>query len=134
MRHSTYLQRFGRGDGSMRTAVAIWKDRVSPVFDVSRKILVLDIDGAAVTATRVETFSGDDPHYRLARLRELGVETLICGAVSRQMAERLKGGGIRLISFVTGERDKVVAAYLSGALPSAELSMPGRSGRLHIRG
>jgi predicted Fe-Mo cluster-binding NifX family protein len=111
----------------MRTAVTIWKDRVSPVFDVSRKILVLDIEDATVTASRIESFSGDDPHYKLARLRELCVQTLICGAISKQMAERLKDGGIQLISFVSGDRKAVVAAHLDGRLPNEDLSMPGRA-------
>ena len=55
----------------MRVAVAIWNHRISPVFDVSRKIMVLDIENRAVTAKDIQILSGDDPRYKATRLTEL---------------------------------------------------------------
>ena len=113
----------------MRVAVAIWNHRISPVFDVSRKIMVLDIENRAVTAKDIQILSGDDPRYKATRLTELNVETLICGAISRPMAKRLTSEGIRLISFVAGDRRQVIDAFLEGRLPTPELAMPGLGGR-----
>ena len=34
----------------MKVAMSVWNGRISPVFDVSRNILILTVDRGAVTA------------------------------------------------------------------------------------
>jgi predicted Fe-Mo cluster-binding NifX family protein len=109
----------------MRLAVAIWDDRISPVFDVSRRILVMDIEKGKVVGKRIEMFTNDNPIHKLSRLTELKVNTLICGAISRTIADLLNQHRIHIIPFITGDRQKVVAAFLTGTLPNSDLSMPG---------
>jgi predicted Fe-Mo cluster-binding NifX family protein len=109
----------------MRLAVAIWNDRISPVFDVSRKIIVMDIEKGQVAGKRIEMFTNDNPTHKLSRLSELKVNTLICGAISRPVAEMIDQHGIHVIPFITGDQHEVVAAFLTGLLPSSDLSMPG---------
>lgn len=109
----------------MKIALAVWNGRISPVFDVSRDLLVVDIeDGCVVDRIHVH-FSNDQPMHKIRRLVEMEVSMLLCGAVSRQLAASLEANGIRLMAFVSGEVESVIAAYVKGKLPSPEMSMPG---------
>ncbi len=113
----------------MRIALAVWKERISPVFDVSRQILILTIKNESVAGKRKKTIANDDPVHRASMLAELKIQTLICGAVSRPLANMLAAYGIRMIPFIAGEVDEVIAAYLAGNLPNPAMSMPGCCGQ-----
>jgi predicted Fe-Mo cluster-binding NifX family protein len=116
--------------GRMRAALAIWNGRVSPVFDVSRQILVLDIEDGNIVA-KSEEMLDDDPVGKAGTLARLKVETLLCGAISRPLSGILAAYGIRIIPFIAGDSDEVIMAYLAGDLPNPQLSMPGCCGRKH---
>jgi len=109
----------------MRVAVAVWKDRISPVFDVSRNILVLDIENGIITCKHEERFASDNSAHKLTKLAELRVQKLICGAISQPLAHMLTSNGIKTLSFIAGDIEEVIAAYLSGNLSNPALSMPG---------
>lgn len=113
----------------MKMALAVWDGRISPVFDSSKRLEVLLVEGERVASRQTHELTGDQPLDRAARLAELGVEILVCGAVSRPLAEMIAARGIRLIPFVAGGTEEVVAAFLSGGLPSPRLAMPGCCGR-----
>lgn len=119
----------------MKIAIPVWQGRVSPVFDSSLRILLLDTeDGRVLTRSETE-IGGELPQDRARRLSELGVEVLVCGAVSRPLAEQVALAGIRLIPFIAGEVDEILRAYLEGGLPSDEFLMPGCCGeRRRVRG
>ncbi len=113
----------------MRAAITIWDGRVAPVFDVCRQALVLTvIDGVAVTRT-VESLESPTPELKLERLRELGIETLVCGAISEPLQHELSQRGVTVIGFVAGDLEEVEHGFLLGRLPSRGLSMPGCGGR-----
>ena len=113
----------------MKVALATWNGRISPVFDVARQLLLLDVTDGRVTARREETLPGDEMQVQAAQLATLGAQVLICGAISHSMAAVLAGKGIRVIPFTAGTVEEVVAAWLADALPSAVLSMPGCCGQ-----
>jgi predicted Fe-Mo cluster-binding NifX family protein len=116
----------------MRVALTIWEDRVSPVFDTARAAVLADIEEGKLVVQREEIFPSDSAQEKVARLRALGVDTLICGAISRPLAEMLGAAGIRVVPFVAGGAKEVLAAYLSGDLPTRSFAMPGcRCGQAH---
>jgi predicted Fe-Mo cluster-binding NifX family protein len=106
-------------------AITLWEGRVSPVFDVCREAAVLQVEDGQVTATRRVTLEAMPPSYRVGWLASLGVETLICGAISEPLRQELEGQGIRVLAFVSGEQDEVVRAYLAGTLAQGAFAMPG---------
>ena len=67
----------------------------------------------------------NEPFAKIIRLTELGIDTLICGAVSRPLADMIIERGIKLVPFVAGETDRVVEAYLAGNLSNTAFAMPG---------
>jgi len=121
----------------MKVALTIWEGRISPVFDTARTLLLADIEEGRPVSLRDETFSGDSAQEKITRLHSLGVEVLVCGAVSRPLADLVCSCGIRLIPFVSGELSEVLEAVIAGRMPDTAFSMPGcgcrRGRRLRTR-
>lgn len=118
----------------MKAALAVWDGHMSPVLDVSQQALILTIENGVVTGRSLESIAAPTPASKLARLTELGVETLVCGAVSEPLRLELMSHGLKVIGFVAGEIEQVVASFLSGELPCPALTMPGyRGGEQRLR-
>jgi predicted Fe-Mo cluster-binding NifX family protein len=113
----------------MKAALTVWDGRVSPVFDVSRQAVILTIEDGAVAARCSENIEAPTAALKIDRLMRLGVETLICGAISEPLHHELTVRGVRVLGFVAGEIDEVVQAFIAGTLPAPALSMPGCCGR-----
>jgi len=113
----------------MKVALATWNGRISPVFDVARQVLMLDVENGRVIARHEETLPGTDPQSQTDRLMALAPQTLICGAISRPMAALLEASKIRVIPFTSGDVERVLGAWLLGTLPNPALRMPGCCGR-----
>lgn len=114
----------------MQVAITVWNQRVSPLFDSARNIVILKVEGGRV-AERAE--AGLDmimPYLRVQRLRQLGIDVLICGAISRPIAALCASTGIELIPWVTGDLDRVIEAFITNSLPNPMLTMPGCRRRL----
>ena len=119
----------------MKVALTVWNDRISPVFDVTRKILILDINHGAVTGRREEPLAGIDPVQKAGKLVEWEVRKLICGAISLPLANLFAAYGIWTIPFIAGDVEEVIEAYLARKLPNRRMAMPGYrgSGRRRFR-
>ncbi|MEN6472478.1 MAG: NifB/NifX family molybdenum-iron cluster-binding protein [Syntrophaceae bacterium] len=112
----------------MRIAIADWQDRISPVFDVSSELILIDIEqGREVGRTSV-TLRGNDPFARAHEVADLGVQVLICGAISGPLETALLGGGIRVYGFVCGTLDEVLNAFMRGGIMRGRCRMPGCGG------
>lgn len=109
----------------MRVALTVWEGRVSPVFDVCREALILDIENQLVVASSKQTLLTTDLRSKAQRLVDCCVDTLICGAISNEVLRELESLQIRVITFVSGEANAVVAAFLAGDLPHPSFTMPG---------
>jgi predicted Fe-Mo cluster-binding NifX family protein len=111
-------------------AVADWKGRVSPVFDVTERVrlFVVDVDNPSDERPVTARLGDRSPHARARRLVELGARVLVCGAISRQLQTAVIASGIRVIPWVSGNVEEVVRAYRDGALDEARFAMPGCGG------
>ena len=113
----------------MKVAFSTWEGRISPVFDTSRHLLVLDMQDEKPISKIYEPLQDEMPWMKIARLRDLGINILICGAISRPLADLIARSGIRLIPFVAGDIEDVIRAFLSGGFPNPAFLMPGYCGR-----
>ncbi len=113
----------------MKIAIAVWKGRISPVFDTARHLMVMDVEAGKALSRHEESLVDQMAHMKVSRLVKLGVEVLICGAISRPLAEMITGSGIRLIPFLSGDVEEVIQAFLAGNLPNSAFLMPGCCGR-----
>jgi predicted Fe-Mo cluster-binding NifX family protein len=109
----------------MRIAVPDWQGRVSPVFDVAEQVLLVDLDGPVESSRRTELLGDTAVHARARRLAELGVDVVVCGAISWQLEALLTGSGIRVIPLVCGAVEEIVQAFREGTLEDERYAMPG---------
>ena len=109
----------------MKLAIAVWNGRVSPLFDTSKNLEVFDVEKGELVLRGEVQVPEAEPVDKAAWLSGLNLDTLICGAVSRPLSELIVARGISLISFIAGEKDEVLAAFVSGTLPLRRLAMPG---------
>jgi predicted Fe-Mo cluster-binding NifX family protein len=113
-----------RGD-RMKVAIPIWEDRVSSVLDFSQRLVVVELKNGGEMSRAQIAVSEQNAFARLAKLRELGVDVLICGAVSQPLASASAAQGIQLLPYVTGRVDDVLKAYQAGQLGLPQFRLPG---------
>ena len=113
----------------MRIAIAHWTGRVSPVFDVSNRLLLIDIEGGREQSREDTKLTSHNPFERAKELSNLGTEMLLCGAISNLMEVTLSGAGIQVVGFLCGALEEVVGAFFSGQLKDARFWMPGLHGK-----
>lgn len=109
----------------MRAAFSTWDQRIAPVFDVAETVHIIDTDAAEAARGSPESLPEEAPIQRALRLVELGVETLVCGAISRPVQDTVASYGIRVIPFVAGDLAEVIQAWRSGQLQTDAFAMPG---------
>jgi len=113
----------------MKVALPHWQGRVSPVLDVAGKLLVIEVERGK-EASRIERkLLFQDPFSRAREISGLGVEVLICGAVSWPLEMALSSAGVVVIPHTCGPIDEIVRAFLSGGFTDDSFLMPGCCGR-----
>ena len=123
----------------MKVAVPVWNNRVSPVFDTSRHLLVVELVNGEEAGREEHTLANLFPPFRVRRLKELGVELLICGAISNPVALLIDSAGISLLPWVSGSVSEVLDAFKRERLSDSRYRMPGcrrgaRRGMRHAGG
>jgi predicted Fe-Mo cluster-binding NifX family protein len=120
----------------MKIAIACREGRISPVFDVSDMICLVEIKDRKEQRRWNITLLNHNPFDRAKEVSSIGAKVLICGAVSRVLQIALAGVGIEVIGFICGDLESVLDAFLRGQLMNGHFSMPGCFGqqqRLHFR-
>jgi predicted Fe-Mo cluster-binding NifX family protein len=113
----------------MKTAFAAWKNRIAPVFDVTRQIHIVETESGQIVREVLTNLTDDIPPLKARRLVELGIEKLVCGAISCPLQTMIESYGIRVTPFITGELREVIEAWLSSTLENGLFAMPGCCGR-----
>ena len=109
----------------MKIAVTVWEDRISPVFDASRRLLVATIENSRIVERSYVIFDPGLPANLAKILLRLEVPVLICGAVSQVPATILTAAGVTLVPFIAGQVEPVLAAYAQGMSLAPTFIMPG---------
>jgi predicted Fe-Mo cluster-binding NifX family protein len=126
----------------MNVAITVWGNRISPVFDSAKTLLVAEIREDQVVDRKTQMFQTTVFNRCLRLLEELDVRVLICGALCEGPVRLLESHGIEVIPFVTGEAEKILESYVQGK-DLKEFAMPGcgharccrtRDGRLQVQG
>jgi predicted Fe-Mo cluster-binding NifX family protein len=112
----------------MRVAMPIWEQRISPVFDTARRMLIADVEGNKVTSRFIIPFPESFPPRRAMFLRIWGIKILICGGISAYLARMMSARGIRVIPGIRGGVDEILNAFCRGNIPASQFAMPGWRG------
>jgi predicted Fe-Mo cluster-binding NifX family protein len=94
----------------MQLVITVWKDRISPLFEATRKLLIAEVRGRRITTRRIEPLVQESALSRADRLNELGIHTLICGGISKNL---VKARGIQVVSFASGGVEHVLKPVTS---------------------
>lgn len=114
---------------AMKIAIPVFHNRVSPVFDWSSRILVIETDGSREISREERSTAGTSPATRADYLVEMKVDTLLCGGISETMLALVLRRGINVIPWVAGEAEEVFSGFLDGRVPGKDFTMPGCPGR-----
>ena len=109
----------------MKLAIPIYNSNVSNVFDFAHKLLLVEIEnGKEANRSEVALNSPLLPQ-RVGQLKNLEVDVLVCGAISRVLANMVTTSGIQVLPYITGSINDVLKAYLAGQLVQPQFTMPG---------
>lgn len=108
-----------------RTAVPIFRGRVSPVLDTCTQMLLVETNGRNEKARTTLSLEGTSLIERCRVLQEHGVGVVICSAVSDSFFKLLGQSDIATICGIAGEIEDVIQAYRRGSLEQPRFRMPG---------
>ena len=119
-------------------AFACWDDRIAPVFDIARRLHIVEIRSENVIRETTEILADTEPFRVAHRMAELQLDVLVCGAISAHIRNLISAYGIRVVPYISGELRKIIQAWLEGCLEKETFAMPGcgfqRRNRNHRRG
>jgi predicted Fe-Mo cluster-binding NifX family protein len=120
----------------MRLGMPVWNGRVSPVLDTASRLLIFDTEAPEDAAPEEVPLPLHALPVRAGIISRLGLDLVVCGAISRSFEDLLVAAGVELRPWIAGEVEDVLEAAASGRLGRPRFRMPGcRScGRRRARG
>ena len=109
----------------MKIAIPVWQGNVSSVFDFAHKLLLVELENGTEKNRQEVPLAERSCQERAAKLRQLNVDVLICGAISRPLVFMLSSSGIEVLPFVTGSTQQIMDAYKTGQLYQPQYALPG---------
>ena len=98
------------------TGIAQLDDRVAFRFDCADKILVVKKDKKGKLCSEEIILTESHPIRRVQQIVNLGINTFICGAMSRFVCHMFQYHGVQVIKGITGDTPDVLEHYLMGTL------------------
>ena len=109
----------------MRIAISHQQGRISPVFDVAARILLVDIHNGRTVRRNERALVQMDSLARARQVSQFGVELLICGAISWPLENALSSMGVQVAACICGPVNEVIKAYVNDKLGDPAFIMPG---------
>ena len=109
-----------------RIAIPIFQNRISPVLDACRNLMVVDIEDGKESRLMIISLAGMTCLERSATIFRRRIDTIICAGISDLMSRYMTGRGINLVSGIAGDADRIIEAYCQHRLCDDRYLMPGR--------
>ena len=113
----------------MKIAIPLFIDRISPRFDFAPTLGLFNIEGEKIMDSREISCEGWNENERILQLKELGVDTLICGGLPNYLMGLLNHNGIKVIPWVAGNASEALTLFLRGRLSSGMALCPEKRRR-----
>ena len=110
----------------MKIAMPVFENRISPRFDCAPGFRVYMTEGGEITGIREISCQGWNDNERIAQLRALGVDTMICGGLPNYLLGILTNRGMKIIPWVAGDASEAFALFLRGQLNAGMVICTGR--------
>ena len=119
-------------------AIPEFRERISPILDVARRFILVEILDGVQHEKQVIEFPGNGGFGTINALCAMGVSLIICDRASCHMLRAISCRGLRLIPFMQGPVEDVLASYCKGTIETAAgmgaCQEDGQSSRCHRRG
>jgi predicted Fe-Mo cluster-binding NifX family protein len=109
----------------VKVAVTVWGNRISPVFDAARTLLVAQIADKKISGHYYTSFDPGAPVDLVSTLKKNQITLLVCGAISKTSADLIANQHIHLICFVTGNARQFLDSFVQGQTVETKHMMPG---------
>ncbi len=113
-------------------AIPTWQGRVSPVLDTASRLLLVSWQKGKEIERREYVLSPLPGEALAVSVVELGVDLLLCAALSEPLLRALRQRGVRVRSHLCGDVPDILEAFRCRRLGQPEFRMPGCWG-LHTR-
>lgn len=113
----------------MVVAIANRRGCVSPLFDVSDRLCLIEITTGTEVRREAILLKNRDPFRRAGEIANMRIDVIICGAISRPFETALISMGIRIIGFICGDLEAVMGAFMENGLADIRFHMPGNYGK-----
>lgn len=114
----------------MRIAIPVYRYYIAPTFDFASQLLVVSYKNGAIVDKHRVGIAEQLPPLRAAKLKELNINTLLCGAISNPLAAMVWHQGINIISGLSGNAEAVLKQSLSGGNLMSRYTLPGFTRRV----
>jgi predicted Fe-Mo cluster-binding NifX family protein len=112
----------------MRIAIPTWNGHVSPVFDVAHEVAVFDIDRDRGTAS-AGTVHPLPAGRHSAGLEALGIDLVICSAISPALEAVLWVAGVEVVADICGSPTGIATSFARGDAALDDFRCPGSANR-----
>jgi predicted Fe-Mo cluster-binding NifX family protein len=102
----------------MKIAIPVFENRISPRFDCAPGVRLCEVEGDKITVMSEISCRGFNDNERVSQLKDLEVDTLICGGLPTYLLGILKNIGINVIPWVAGDTGEALKLFLRGRLNS----------------
>ncbi len=113
----------------MKIAIPVFENRISPRFDCAPGFRFYETDGDRITGIREISCQSWNDNERIAQLKALGVDTMICGGLPNYLLGILTNRGLKIIPWVAGDAGEALTLFLQGQLNAGMVICPGRKRR-----
>jgi predicted Fe-Mo cluster-binding NifX family protein len=96
----------------IKVAIPLFKDRVSPHFGASPKMLLVTVEGGIIQSEATWDVGGESPMEIARRLVSLGIQYVICGGIHRPYKDWLIRSGITVVENQRGIAMEVIKKLL----------------------
>ncbi len=102
----------------MKIAIPIFENRISPRFDFSPEMWVIEVKRGKVVGQEKFSTANLNLPQRLDQITSNGVNKVICGGIDGLSRDQLGSRGIDVVQNVTGDADIVFDLFMRGKLRS----------------
>jgi predicted Fe-Mo cluster-binding NifX family protein len=96
----------------IKVAVPLFKDRVSPHFGASPKVLLVMIDHSVIQSEATWDVGGESPMEVARHLASMGIQYIICGGIHRTYKDWLIRNGITVMENQRGVATEIIKKLL----------------------
>ena len=100
----------------MKIAIPIFGNRISPRFDFSPEMWIIEIEGREVVRQEKLPTANLNLPQRLEQIASNGVDKVICGGIDGFCQNQLGSRGIDVVQDVIGEAEIVFDLFMRGRL------------------